>query len=285
MEVWNRKELIREPEVGIGAIRFAYGTVPGRFLAKTVLCRSFVSNLYGAWQKSPLSKGKVKKFIARYGIDISDCEKSEYSNFNDFFTRKRKKYVDQTEKNQLPAIADSKLLALPMDGNSRFWVKGVPYTPGELLENSELAGEFEGGLCLIFRLSPDDYHRYVYPDRGRQEATVAIKGVLHTVNPVGAEMKVYRRNARRYTVLHTENFGKVLEMEVGALLVGKILNHREDPARVEKLQEKGYFAYGGSTVILLLQKNAVEMDQDILTYSAKGIETKVHIGERIGRAK
>ena len=285
MEVWNRKELIREPEVGIGAIRFTYGTVPGRFLAKTVLCRSFVSNLYGAWQKSPLSKGKVKKFIAQYGIDISDCEKSEYSNFNDFFTRKRKKYVDQTEENQLPAIADSKLLALPMDENSQFWVKGVPYTPGELLENPELAGEFEGGLCLIFRLSPDDYHRYVYPDRGRQEATVAIKGVLHTVNPVGAEMKVYRRNARRYTVLHTEHFGKVLEMEVGALLVGKILNHREDPARVEKLQEKGYFAYGGSTVILLLQKNAVEMDPDILTYSAKGIETKVRIGERIGRAK
>lgn len=285
MEVWNRKELIREPEVGIGAIRFAYGTVPGRFLAKTVLCRSFVSNLYGAWQKSPLSKGKVKKFIAQYGIDVSDCEKSEYSNFNDFFTRKRKKYVDQTEENQLPAIADSKLLALPMDENSRFWVKGVPYTPGELLENPELAGEFEGGLCLIFRLSPDDYHRYVYPDRGRQEATVAIKGVLHTVNPVGAEMKVYRRNARRYTVLHTEHFGKVLEMEVGALLVGKILNHREDPARVEKLQEKGYFAYGGSTVILLLQKNAVEMDPDILTYSAKGIEIKVRIGERIGRAK
>ena len=282
MQVWNRNELIEVPEVGLGAIRFTYNTAFGRILAKGILCRKFVSNLYGAWQKSRLSRGKVEKFIKAYNIDVSDCTKQRFENFNEFFTRQRKTYVDQTGEGELPAIADSKLLALPIGSDSRFEIKGVPYTVEELLENSELAKKFLGGYCLIFRLAPDDYHRYVYPDGGKQEQCVKIKGVLHTVNPIAADLKVYRRNTRCYQLLHTDCFGDVLQMEVGALLVGKICNHKETPARISKLQEKGYFAYGGSTVILLMQRDAVRMDADILEYSAQGIETKVHLGEKIG---
>ena len=284
MQVWNRKELIEVPEVGLGAIRFTYNTAFGRILAKGILCRKFVSNLYGAWQKSRLSRGKVEKFIKQYHIDVSDCTKQHFDNFNDFFTRQRKSYLDQTGDGELPAIADSKLLAMPIDENSCFEIKGVPYTVEELLENSELAEKFLGGYCLIFRLAPDDYHRYVYPDGGSQEQSVLIKGVLHTVNPIAADMKVYRRNTRRYQLLHTEHFGDVLQMEVGALLVGKICNHLDAPGKMEKLQEKGYFAYGGSTVILLLQKDRVQMDTDILEHSAQGIETKIRLGEKIGVA-
>lgn len=281
MQVWNRTELVERPEVGAGAMRFAYENPIGRILTKAILCRSFVSNLYGAWQRSRFSKGKVQKFVAQYQISLDDCTKQEFSNFNDFFTRQRKSYVDQTAEHELPAIADSKLTALPIDGNRVFTVKGIPYTAAELLENKALAAEYAGGTCLIFRLSPDDYHRYVYPDEGVQEKTVGIKGVLHTVNPIGASLGVYRRNARRYTVLHTAHFGDVIQMEVGALLVGRICNHRETAGSFAKLQEKGYFEYGGSTVILLLKKNAVTMDTDILQYSAQGIETEVKIGERI----
>lgn len=281
MQVWNRKELIETPEVGAGAMRFAYENPVGRALTKAILCRKFISNLYAAWQKSRLSKGKVRKFIAQYHIALDDCTAQEFPNFNAFFTRKRKNYVNQTAENELPAIADSKLTALPIDENRVFSVKGVPYTTAELLENETLAAEYAGGTCLIFRLSPDDYHRYVYPDAGTQEKTVAIKGVLHSVNPIAGSLGVYRRNARRYTLLHTEHFGDVVQMEVGALLVGKICNHNETVVKIDKLQEKGYFEYGGSTVILLLKKDAVTVDADILKYSAKGIETKVKIGERI----
>lgn len=281
MQVWNRKELIETPEVGAGAMRFAYENPVGRALTKAILCRSFVSNLYAAWQKSRLSKGKVRKFVAQYHISLDDCTAQEFPNFNAFFTRQRKNYVNQTAENELPAIADSKLTALPIDKNRVFTVKGVPYTAAELLENEKLAAEYAGGICLIFRLSPDDYHRYVYPDAGTQEKTVAIKGVLHSVNPIAGSLGVYRRNARHYTVLHTAHFGDIVQMEVGALLVGKICNHNETAGSFAKLQEKGYFEYGGSTVILLLKKDAVTVDADILQYSAKGIETKVKIGERI----
>lgn len=284
MQVWNRTSMVEEPEVGAGAIRFAYGTAPGRFLAKTILCRKPVTRLYAAWQKSPLSRGKVKKFMARYKIDVSDCTVQEFHDFNAFFTRQRKNYVNQTSDRELPAVADSKLTALPIADDSVFSVKGVPYTTAELLDNAALAEAYRGGLCLIFRLSPDDYHRYAYPDSGTREQEVRIPGVLHTVNPIAADLKVYRRNARCYSLLHTAHFGDVVQMEVGALLVGKIVNHKTGGGAVEKLEEKGYFEYGGSTVILLLQRGAVQMDEDILHYSTQGIETKVRLGERIGAA-
>ncbi|MDR0890506.1 MAG: phosphatidylserine decarboxylase [Oscillospiraceae bacterium] len=278
-------KLLEEAEVGAGAMRFVYETSFGRLLAKGILCRRFVSNLYAAWQKSPFSRSKVRKFIRRYDIDLRECTTQDFRNFNDFFTRKRARCEDFTKAAQLPAIADSKLTAAEIAADTTLSVKGVPYTLGELLDNAALAQEYAGGLCLIFRLSPDDYHRYAYPDSGVQEKTRYIPGVLHSVNPVAAAQRVYRRNARCYTVLHTAHFGDVLQMEVGAMLVGKIHNHREDAgASFEKLAEKGYFAYGGSTVILLLKKNAVALDADILHYSKQDIECKVRTGEKIGSA-
>lgn len=283
MEIYDRRsgQVRTIPEVGAGAIRFTYGTALGRLLAKGILCRKFVSDAYAAWQKSRFSRKKVRRFIDRYAIDVSDCTATEFSCFNDFFTRQRKNYVNQTAENELPAIADSKLLALPIDDGSVFCIKGVPYTTAQLLENEALAREFDGGTCLIFRLAPEDYHRYVYPDGGTQERTVHIAGVLHTVNPIAADMAVYRRNTRAYTVLHTEHFGMMVQMEVGALLVGKIVNRKEQPAAVERLREKGWFAYGGSTVILLAKRGALTVDADISEYSARGIETAVRLGERV----
>ncbi|MBE6927809.1 MAG: phosphatidylserine decarboxylase [Ruminococcaceae bacterium] len=284
MQLWNRTELIDEPEVGLGAIKFAYGTTLGRFLAKTILCRKFVSNIYGWWQRSRFSKKKVQKFMKQYGITTDDCVKSEFSCFDDFFTRQRKPEPILTAENELAAIADSKLLALPIDERSVFSIKGVPYTTAELLENEALAKEFDGGMCLIFRLAPTDYHRYAYADDAEQSPSVKIPGVLHTVNPIAGTMKVFRRNTRQYNLLRTKHFGTMLQMEVGALLVGRICNHNDKRSSVKKLEEKGFFRYGGSTVILLAQKERVRIDADILEHSAKGIETKVRLGDRIGKA-
>lgn len=287
MQVWDRatKTIIETPTVGEGAMRFCYETAVGRFLTKTILCRKPVSALYGAVQRSALTKRKARKFMRQYGITADDCEKREFSSFNDFFTRKRLPQPDTTKPNELPAVADCKLTALPIGENSVFTVKGVAYTLPELLESETLAERFRGGWCLIFRLSPDDYHRYAYPDGGTQEQTVHIPGVLHSVNPIAGSVGVYRRNSRCYTLLHTVHFGDALQMEVGALLVGKILNHDEHAgAHFEKLQEKGYFAYGGSTVIVLLEPGRAALDEDILRYSAQGIESRVRTGERIGEA-
>ena len=264
-EVWNRAQgaLTQEPEVGAGAMHFVYGTAFGRLLA-----RGFVSQLYAAWQKSPLSRGKVRRFLAQYDIDVSDCTQQTFRCFNDFFTRQRVRTNDRSAPDELPAIADSKLTALPIGEDSVFTVKDVSYRLGELLADDALAERFLGGWCLIFRLSPDDYHRYAYADTGTQEPTVRIPGVLHSVNPIAGSLGVYRRNARARTLLHTERFGDIVQMEVGAMLVGRICNHETGAAACARLQEKGYFEYGGS---------------DIAKWSARGIESKVKTGDPVGR--
>jgi phosphatidylserine decarboxylase len=71
----------------------------------------------------------------------------------------------------------------------------------------------------------------------------------------------------------------MIQIEVGAMLVGRIKNANK--TTFKKGEEKGYFDFGGSTVVLLVNKD-IKIDDDILAQSAKGIETKVSYGERIG---
>lgn len=85
----RRKALVDERECAVGGIRFLYNTRTGRILLKTVMYRKSFSNLYSTYEKSPLSKRKVKKFVRKFHISTADCEQKKYRNFNDFFTRKR----------------------------------------------------------------------------------------------------------------------------------------------------------------------------------------------------
>ena len=134
----------------------------------------------------------------------------------------------------------------------------------------------------MFRLCVEDYHRYIYVDNGRASEPVRIPGVLHTVNPVANDhFPVYKENTREYCVIRSEHFGRLLQMEVGAMLVGEIRNH-ERGRQVRRGWEKGRFAFGGSTVILMTEKGAALPDGDILENSRFGLETKVRLGERVG---
>ena len=147
----------------------------------------------------------------------------------------------------------------------------------------KVAELFEGGYIWVFRLSVEDYHRYIYVDNGKVSDHIRIPGIFHTVNPVANDCyPIYKENTREYSLLRSENFGLVLQMEVGALMVGKIEN-KPGNKKVQRGEEKGNFAFGGSTVILMTQKNKVCPDKDILKYSVRGIETKVKMGESVGR--
>lgn len=139
---------------------------------------------------------------------------------------------------------------------------------------------------MIIRLTVDDYHHYCYVADGQKSANVILPGVFHTVNPAANDaLPIYKENAREYTLLKTEKFGTVLMMEVGAMMVGKITNHERKAAVVKKGQEKGYFEFGGSTVVLLLQHGHVRLDYDLVENSENGYETIVRMGERIGEQK
>ena len=50
----------------------------------------------------------------------------------------------------------------------------------------------------------------------------------------------------------------------------------------KKGEEKGHFEFGGSTVIMLINKD-IEINEKILENSKKGIETIVKMGQCIGK--
>ena len=166
-----------------------------------------------------------------------------------------------------------------------FRIKHVNYSLDSLLKNSELAKEYKDDYVVICRLTPDNYHRYCYIDSGYHGINKKIKGVLNTVRPIAVEnKKVYVTNQRSYTILDTDNFGKVIQVEVGALMVGKIKNEHKNYF-FTKGEEKGFFKYGGSTIILLVKKDNVKIDNYLINNTKKGYETIINMGDKIGIKK
>lgn len=112
-----------------------------------------------------------------------------------------------------------------------------------ILKNPSLAKRYEGGYACVFRLCVDDYHRYSYPADGEKSENIRISGILHTVNPIAVEsVPVYHENTREYCLLKTERFGTLIQMEVGAMMVGRICNYH-GPRYVKKGSEKGRFEF------------------------------------------
>ncbi len=264
------------------ALRFLYETPLGRFWLKLLIC-PVVSRMCGVFMDSRLSRSLIKGFIRKNGISMERYGEKQYASFNEFFCRRLKAFSFDKDPGSLIAPCDAKLSAFPINSQKEFFIKGVPYRVSDLLRNEELAGRYEGGLCLIFRLAVDDYHRYCYIDDGVRREARFLPGKLHTVQPIALRScNIYRENCREYTVMETEHFGCVTQVEVGALLVGKIVNHQQDGAFVRG-QEKGFFCYGGSTIVLLLEKERAQLFPEFFANTERGLETIVKIGEKIGR--
>ena len=170
--------------------------------------------------------------------------------------------------------------------SNTFVIKDSVYNVDSLLRDKKLAQKYAGGYALIIRLSVDDYHRYIYPLSGIKSHDRNIKGFLNTVNPVAnRHVEVYKENSRTYCMLRTEFFGDVIQMEVGALMVGKISNHHPwGNHRVRQGEEKGMFEFGGSTIVVLLEKGAAIVDEDLLINTREGAETKVRQGEQLAKS-
>jgi phosphatidylserine decarboxylase len=189
-------------------------------------------------------------------------------------------------ENVLISPCDGKVTACPIGQDTTFLIKNTRYTVGQLLDSERLGKHYQGGYVLIIRLTVDDYHHYCYPADGRKSMNVFIPGKLHTVNPVANDLHpIYKENAREYTLIRTGNFGTIAMMEVGAMMVGKITNCHPGQGFVKKGEEKGYFEFGGSTVVLLLQPGKVTPDADLLENSEKGFETIIRMGEQIGECQ
>ena len=260
-----------------------YSHTLGRMVLKVATIPK-VSQVISVALKSKPSRVIIKPFIRSNGIDINEYEYNYYNCYNDFFIRQIKKQnrpIDMSE-NVLISPCDGKVTVYNIENNLCFKIKNSHYNIASLLNSTELAKNFCGGICVVIRLSVDNYHRYCYPDNAQKGANIFLSGKLHTVNPIAFEhVEVFKENSREFCILDTQNFGKMIQMEVGALLVGKICNYHGFKD-VKKGEEKGRFEFGGSTIVLLLKKDAVSIDDDILKNSTDGFETLVKMGEKIG---
>lgn len=258
----------------------------GRALVR-VLVRPWISKAAGKLLDTGWSRCLVGPFIRMNHLDMGPYrrkEPEEFASYNDFFTREISpgmRPVDE-DKTHLIAPCDGRVTVYPIGEDTTFCVKYTRYTVESLLRSRKLAERYRGGYAMVLRLCVTDYHRYIYPVTGVKSDNYHIPGVFHTVNPVAVETaEAFKENTREFTLIKNKEFGTVLQMEVGALMVGRICN--EHPAGyVYRGQEKGRFEFGGSTVILLLEKDRVQIRQDLLENTEKGAETQVFMGEKLG---
>ncbi len=270
-------------------ITFLYRTVPGRAVLK-LLTGKKVSDAAARFLSSGLSRGLVPYYIRKYHIDMSDIQIPEggFSSFNDFFIRKRKEDDAGETPDGLISPCDGFLSVIPIQKNTVFAVKHTGFSLEELLKDPKLAGKFTDGTALIFRLTPANYHRYCYAAEGDVLRHRKISGKLHCVRPVALEtFPVFAQNSREYQVIRTETFGLMVQMEIGAMLVGRIRNHRRFPgvSRVKAGEEKGYFEFGGSTILLLFQKGAIRIRRELFAGKNDGGEIAVRKGEEVAVAE
>ena len=271
---------------GDGAVRWLYGTTLGRLLSGVLAASAIPSVCYGMLQSSSWSRRKVAPFVEKFDIDLSEFEPHEYASFNDFFIRKFRPEARTfcEERNILPAFCEGRYFGYDRVTDSlTIPVKGRHLRPEKLLGNEKWGDIFRGGPLLLARLCPTDYHRFHFPDRGRVLEHYRLPGLFHSVNPLALKKKgdIFFTNKREVSILDTDAFGKLAYIEVGAVCVGRIVQ----TYRAEEFgrgQEKGYFMFGGSSVILMGTPGAWTPAEDILAQTREGMETLVRLGEPLG---
>lgn len=276
-------DTFEEKILGESLIRWAYQDSRSGLLEKALFRSGAISKLLGAWYDSPLSKGKIDAVIEELGIDESEFAqpKDSYRSFNDFFARHltptARPFSDDPDA--LVSPADGRVLVFPtLEGDVFAPVKGHPFSVRKML--GAHADPFVGGALAIVRLCPADYHRYHFPCDGRITVYEETAGALHSVNPIalGAGPDVFGENKRTTTLVETERAGTLAYIEVGAFGVGAIVNGVRS-GQVRKMDEKGYFKFGGSTVVLVFEPGRIEFSEDLVANSARGMETLVQVGQ------
>ncbi|MCF8366524.1 MAG: phosphatidylserine decarboxylase [Bacteroidales bacterium] len=247
--------------------------------------RKVVSSIYGNMMDRPSSTKKIEPFVEEFDIDMRIAQEQQFESFNDFFTRKLKndaRPID-TNSNVVVSPADGKVLAYSGILNSDFIIKGYRFDIYSFLKDSSLAQKYFDGSMLIIRLAPSDYHRFHFPVGGKVSPLVRIDGFYYSVNPIALRKKaeIFFLNKREYVIISNPQFGDMLMAEVGATMVGSIVQTYEGE-KVTKGWEKGFFKFGGSTVVLLFEKNKIRIDSDFLNNTKMGLETTVKVGERLG---
>ena len=279
---WIEEETITEKIYPI-----LFGNPIGRFLTKPFTSPMF-SKFIGAVLDCRLSVILTLPYKKMHKIDMKRYKPQFYESFNAFFMRETKeeyRVIDE-EIGSMIAPAEGRMMLYPITEQQTVTVKGAEYSISSLLKSKKLASRYAGGNAMVVHLSGGNSHHYCYVAEGIKGKNHYLQGNLQAFHPIHHEqVKTYWENSREFCRIRTEHFGEVIQMEVGALSVGRICNLQEGIARVKKGEEKGCFAYGGSAIVVLFEKDRVDFDEDLVENSEQGVETMVRLGERVGYRK
>ena len=274
--------------MGDGALRFAYETLLGRTLWPVLFGSRLVSALMGRRYDSPRSRKDIPKLASIPGCCPDEAEKpvSEYGSFNEFFTRRLKPGA-RPLGDGFTSPADGRLmLYLGADVDTPFPLKGARRSLRDVFAPTGTMPAESGKYDVaVVRLAPVDYHRFHFPcDCTTEGAALVVPGEYHSVNPIALARRpdIYADNERQI-VRCRASFGDFWMVDVGAFGVGTIVQTYAGDVHA-KGDEKGYFKFGGSTVVLVAKSGAIKYDADIVANSSAGLETRVLCGERIGSA-
>lgn len=277
----------QEQVPGGGMLKFLYGNPLGKLSLFLLFRRKFFSVMGGWFMNTSYSAKRVQAFVDTHNIDLDEYHvpESGFKHFNDFFYRKIK--ADKRPiSDKVVSPADGKILVFPsLQDVPKFFVKGSEFDLHRFLQNDQLVEKYRKGSMAIVRLAPPDYHRFHFPVSGKVGKVKKIKGDYFSVSPLALRksLQIFLENKREYCEVKTENYGDVLIMDIGATLTGSIIQTFEAETTVKSGQEKGYFAFGGSTTVLLFENEKVRFDPDLLTNTAKGFETTIKMGEQIAQ--
>ncbi len=296
---FHRAKQIVETEQVYGGdwLRWTYGTGLGKFALELVVKRWLASAYYGWKMNWRASANKILPFIVNYNLDVDEFAKSPFTfrTFNEFFYRALKPGArpiaghstgsDQAGDGVAVLPADGRHLAFQnVDAAEGFYVKGQRFDLKSFLGSEELAREFAGGSLLISRLCPVDYHRFHFPVAGTPGEPRLINGFLYSVSPIALRQNLAYlwENKRVVTLVESPVFGRVAVCEIGATMVGSIVQTHVSGRAVAKGEEKGLFKFGGSCVVTIFQPGRIKLDADLVQHSTAGLEVYARMGERLG---
>lgn len=282
--------VVEEPNFDEAFLRWYYAGASPAWRRFDFFASSAFSRLYGWWYRSPASRRDIPKFMATFGLDAGEFADpvESFASFGAFFERRLRPGARPfaSAPDRLPSPADGKVLVVSaLESTIRLPIKGAMLSLPELLGSEAMARGYYGGAAAIVRLAPQDYHRFHFPDGGEAAAARLIPGRLHSVNPLAlaAVPALLSVNKRAVTSIESDHFGRIAQIEVGAMTVGTIVQTYA-PGRVARGQEKGTFRFGGSTIVLLFEPGRLAFDADLTAASAEGLEVALRAGEAMATA-
>ena len=170
------------------------------------------------------SVSNIIPFVHFHNINLKEIEASsvhEFRTFNEFFYRKLKagaRSLSSPDPKVAICPADCRCVVYPsVNECTELWVKGSNFSVASMLQDDSLSKKMMGGSIGIFRLAPQDYHRFHSPVNCVFRSVRHVEGSYYTVNPMAVreDINVFTDNIRSVCTLESPEFGTVVYVCIG----------------------------------------------------------------------